>query len=306
MQFRLLSTRETAKMLGINEKQVYRLITEKGLPGTKVTGKWLFPEHLLRQWIENNTANYPGQGGYLLQTPALFVLAGSNDILLDRSLSLFMVLYPQYTAVFGNLGSMGGLRTLRQGLCHIATSHLLQENSQDYNFAHINQELEDLPAVVNFCCRQQGLILAQGNPLGIRAVSDLQKPGIKLVNRPIGTGTRLWLDQELAKHGLDPAQIQGYHQEVHRHLDLGLEILSGRADAGPGIRAVAGLLGLDFLPLHWERFDLLIDKQRFFEQNIQDFLNMLLEEDFKTLASQLSGYDLSLSGKMRYPKGHQA
>ncbi len=301
MQFRLLSTREVARLLDINEKQVYRLIHEKGLPGTKVTGKWLFPEHLLRQWIENNTVNCPGQS-WLLHTPSLFVVAGSNDILLERSLQLFMDIYPEYTTAFGNLGSMGGLRALRQGLCHMASSHLLQENTGDYNFAHIHQEMQDLPAVVNFCLRQQGLLLDPGNPWGIRDVSDLKQPGIRLINRQMGTGTRLWLDKEIANAGLDPGQITGYEQEVHKHLDLGLEILSGRADTGPGIQAVAGLLGLDFLPLHWERFDLLIAKDRFFEPGIQRFLNMLLEEDFKNLASRFQGYDLSQSGRMLYPK----
>ncbi|MFP4213224.1 MAG: substrate-binding domain-containing protein [Desulfohalobiaceae bacterium] len=300
MQFRLLSTREVARLLGINEKQVYRLIQDKDLPATKATGKWLFPEHLIRQWIEAKTINYPGQN-WLLQTPSLFVVAGSNDILLERSLQLFMSQNPEYTSAFSNLGSMGGLRALRQGLCHIATSHLMQKDSQDFNFDHIQQEMQDQPAVVNFCLRQQGLILAPGNPQHIQAVADLGKPGIKLVNRQPGTGTRLWLDRELEKAGLDPYQLDGYQQEMPRHLDLGLEILAGRADAGPGIRTVAGLLGLDFLPLHWERFDLLISKERFFEPSIQSFLNMLMQQEFKELTGRLSGYDLSLSGRMLYP-----
>lgn len=300
MQFRLLSTREVAKLLGINEKQVYHLIQEKGLPGSKATGKWLFPEHLVRQWIENNTINYPGQN-WLLQTPSLFVVAGSNDILLERSLQLFMAQNPEYTPAFSNLGSMGGLRSLRQGLCHIAASHLLQKDSQDYNFDHIQQEMQEQPAVVNFCLRQQGLILAPDNPYNIQAVADLGKPGIRLVNRQPGTGTRLWLDRELERAGLDPSQLQGYAQEMPKHLDLGLEILAGRADAGPGIQTVAALLGLDFLPLHWERFDLLISKERFFEPSIQSFLNLLIQQEFRDLASKLSGYDLSSSGRMLYP-----
>ncbi|MFW5961190.1 MAG: substrate-binding domain-containing protein [Desulfohalobiaceae bacterium] len=301
MQFRLLSTKEVAKLLGINEKQVYRLIQDKGLPGTKATGKWLFPEHLVRQWIENYTINYPGQN-WLLQIPALFVVAGSNDILLERSLQLFMTKYPEYTPAFSNLGSMGGLRALRQGLCHLATSHLLQEDSQDYNFGHIQQEMHKQPAVVNFCRREQGLILAPGNPHNIQTVADLNKPGLRLINRQPGTGTRLWLDREIERIGLEPSRLQGYGWEVPRHMDVGLQILAGRADAGPGIKTVAGLLGLDFLPLHWERFDLLISKERFFEPSIQSFLHLFQTKEFRGLASELSGYDLSLSGRMLYPK----
>jgi len=302
LQFKLLSTREVARLLDINEKKVYRLITDQGLPATKVTGKWLFPEHLIRAWVENNTVNYPSQGTYLLRTPSLFVIAGSNDILLDRSLNLFMRMYPQYTAVFGNLGSMGGLKTLRQGLCHIAASHLAREDMQDFNFPQINQELESMPAVMNFCQREQGILLASGNPKKIRRLMDLQSDRVRLVNRQPGTGTRLWFDRKIKEAGMDPAGLNGYNNEVHRHLDAGLAVLSGRADAGPGIRAVAGLLNLDFLPMHWERFDLLIDRNRFFTQNIQDFLNMLLEPQFKEQAADLPGYDFSITGKMLSPK----
>jgi excisionase family DNA binding protein len=299
----LLSTKEVASLLGIHEKKVYKLITDKGLPATKVTGKWLFPRHLVQQWIENNTINYPGQKGFVFRSPVLFVVAGSNDILLDRSLNLFMRQFPEYTAVFGNLGSMGGLKTLRQGLCHMATSHMAEEDSQDFNFEPAAAILEHMPAVVNFCKREQGLIVSSGNPHQIRSVADLSAKGLRLVNRSLGTGTRHWLDRAIAKAGLSPADITGYEHEVSRHLDVGLEVLSGHADCGPGIHTVAGLLGLDFIPFHWERFDLLISKERFFEANIQDFLHTLSSSDFTDLTADLTGYDLSLSGKIVHQPG---
>lgn len=297
----LLSTKEVASLLGIHEKNVYKLITDKGLPATKVTGKWLFPKHLVQQWVDNNTINYPRQEGFVFGSPALFVVAGSNDILLDRSLSLFMRQFPEYTAVFGNLGSMGGLKTLRQGLCHMATSHMAEEDSRDFNFGPAAAVLEHMPAVVNFCKREQGLIVSRGNPHHIRSVADLASKGLRLVNRSMGIGTRHWLDQAIAKDGLSPADIIGYDCEVSRHLDVGLEVLSGRADCGPGIHTVAGLLGLDFIPFHWERFDLLITKERFFDANIQDFLHTLSSSEFTNLTADLAGYDLSLSGKIVHP-----
>lgn len=298
----LLSTKEVADFLGIHEKRVYKLISDQGLPGTKVTGKWLFPRHLVEQWLENNTINYPGQKEYLSRTPSLFVVAGSNDILLDRTLNLFMRLYPEFTAVFGNLGSMGGIRVLRQGLCHVATSHLAQDDLQDFNFSYASHELEHFPAVVNFCKREQGLLLAAGNPLNITGLSDLQGRNVRVVNRAMGTGTRHWFDQALKQADVDTTRLSGYEREMQRHLDVGLEILSGRADLGPGIGTVAGLLGLDFLPMHWERFDLLIDRERFFDQHIQKFLGLLHDQRFKDLIQNLKGYDLSLSGQMVHPE----
>jgi excisionase family DNA binding protein len=297
----LLSTKEVARFIGVNEKMIYTLVAEKGLPATKITGKWLFPRHLVEQWIEANTINYPEPRRDLPPYDGLLIVAGSNDPLLEKTLNLFNRRHPEHVAVFGNLGSLGGLRALRRRTCHVATSHLLQEDADEYNFDFAARELEQAPAVVNFCRREQGLLVAGGNPRGIRSVADLGTAGLTIVNRPNTTGTRLLLDRELAQAGLDGAGIAGYHNEVARHLDVGLEIAAGRADAGPGIRAVAGMLGLDFIPLRWERYDLLVTKERFFDPGVQLLLGMLPEAEFRTLAATLEGYDVSMSGKMVFP-----
>jgi excisionase family DNA binding protein len=297
----LLSTKEVAQFLDVNEKMVYTLISEKGLPSTKITGKWLFPKHLVEQWIETNIINYPEPTTYLPPYQGLLILTGSNDPLLDKTISLYNSRHPEHVAVFGNMGSMGGLRALRQNLCHIATSHLLQENEEEYNFDFAAKELDKMPAVVNFCRREQGILIQKGNPKKIHSVVDISKSGIKIVNRPLGTGTRLLFDRELKKAGVKGEKIDGYHREFHRHLDVGIEILSGRADAGPGIRAVAFLFDLDFIPLRWERFDLLITKERFFDQGVQIFIGLLQERVFYDMAEKFDGYDVTLSGKIVYP-----
>lgn len=298
---RLLSTKEIAEFLNINEKMVYSLVSDKGLPATKVTGKWLFPRHLVEQWIEAHTINYPEGKSILPKYQGLLIITGSNDILLDKTISLFNTLHNDHLAVFANLGSMGGLKALRQHLCHIASSHLLQENEAEYNFGFAVKELDQMPAVVNFCKREQGILIRKNNPKKIASVADLARPGIKIINRTLGTGTRLLLDYELKKANMRPETIDGYGHEVHRHLDVGLEILAGRADAGPGIRAVAALLDIGFVPLRWERYDLLIAKERFFDEGIQRFIGLLHEDDFRQLVDESFGYDLQLTGKMIYP-----
>jgi len=296
-----LSTKTVARLLNVNEKMVYFLVAEKGLPATKITGKWIFPQHLVEQWIENSTINYPESVSGASPFSGLLIVCGSNDPLLDRALSLFNALHPDLVAVFGNLGSMGGLKALRRDLCHIASSHLLQEDDVGYNFEFAGKELDQMPAIVNFCQREQGLLVARGNPQNISAVSDLARPGITITNRPLGTGTRLLFDRELKTCGLQGDKLPGYHHESLKHLDVGLEILSGRADAGPGIRTIADLFNIEFIPFRWERYDLMISKGRFFEEGVQRFLGLLHEAPFKDLAANLSGYDLSLSGKMVYP-----
>lgn len=301
----LLSTKEVAQLLGVNEKMVYALIPEKGLPATKVTGKWLFPKHLVEQWIENSTRNFPSPASPLPPYHGLLIVAGSDDPLLERTLNLFNKVYPGHLAVYGNVGSFGGLNALRHNLCHMASSHLMQEDDGDFNFRFASEELREPPAVVNFCFREQGLVLAKGNPHSIRSAADLGKKGLRVVNRPLSTGTRLLFDGQLRKAGISAETVAGYGHEVHRHLDVGLEVLSGRADTGPAIRAVAGMLGLDFLPLGRERFDLLISRARFFDKGVQFFLGLLHEPTFRRMAEELEGYDLSQSGRTVFPQESQ-
>ncbi len=294
----LLSTKEVARYLGVNEKMVYTLVSDKGLPASKVTGKWIFPQHLVDQWVEANTQNVPEPNTHLGIVDGLLVIAGSNDPLLEQAIGLHNGRHSDEMAVFGNLGSMGGIRALKHGLCQVATSHLMPTTGDDYNFEFLAQEFSPPPVVVNFCKRRQGLVLAPGNPKQIRETRDLQQPDLQIVNRKLGTGTRLLFDRELKTANIDGSKISGYDNEVGRHMDVGLAVLSGKAHAGPCIQPVAEMLGLDFLPWRWERYDLLILKDRFFEPCIQNFLSLLHERTFKNLAAEMKGYDLSASGKM--------
>ena len=299
---RLLSTKEVAQHLDVNEKMVYTLVSEKGLPATKITGKWLFPLELVEKWIEDSAVNVPMSRVPLPDYHGLVVIAGSNDILLDRAMALYNKLYTDNLVVFGNLGSMGGLKALRKARCHIATSHLIQDQEDEYNFSYVSRELGQLPAVVNFCLREQCIIVPKGNPKKIVGISDFSRPDISIVNRREGTGTRLLLDKELKKLGIETGSIKGYERELEKHLDVGIEVLSGRADCGMAISAVAGLLGLDSIPVRSERYDLVISKEHFFERGVQLFLGLLQEEAFRKMADELMGYDLRMCGKMVYPQ----
>ncbi len=297
----MLSTKQVAKFLKVNEKMVYSLISEKSLPASKVTGKWLFPLELVKQWIETGTENYPKAVEKLPPYHGLILIAGSNDLLLDKVISNFNLKHKDHLAMFGFTGSMGGLAALRQNLCHIAASHLVADN-KEYNFPFIEDEMAQVPAVVNFCMREQGIIVQKGNPKKIKSVMDLGKSGIKIANRRLGTGTRQLFDRELKKAGVKSQKIHGYENCVAKHMDMGLEILVGKVDAGPGIRSVANILGLEFIPICWERFDLLISKDRFFDQGIQLFLPMLKGKVIQKASLQLGGYDLSSTGRMVYPQ----
>lgn len=296
----LLSTKEVAKFLNVNEKMIYSLISEKGLPASKVTGKWLFPIDLVRQWIEVGTENYP-QLAKLPPYHGLVLIAGSNDLLLDKIISTFNLKHEKHMVMFGMTGSMGGLKALKQNLCHIAASHLIADN-EEYNFPFLKNEMNQMPAVMNFCLREQGIMVQKKNPKNILSVKDLGKQGIRIVNRQLGTGTRQLFDKELKKSGIRGETIDGYENTLPKHMDIGLQILTKKADAGPGIRPVASILGLDFVPICWERFDLLINKDRFFDKGIQLFLSLLKGKVIQAGAKEFGGYDLSYTGKMIYPE----
>lgn len=297
---RLLTTKEVAEFLNIHEKMVYTMVSEKAMPATKIAGKWLFPLYLIEQWVENNTINFPDNIRPLASNQRLIVLAGSNDPLLDKTVTLFNQSFRSHLAVFGNVGSMGGVQALRNNLCHIAASHLIQDDEADYNFQFAAQEFEKMPVVVNFCKRAQGLILRKHNPLGIRSIADFGRPGLRMVNRPMGTGTRLLLDKELLKAGIRGDKIAGYDTDASRHIDVGMEILTGRADVGLGIEVVAESLDLDFVPLRWERFDLLVAKDVFFEKSVQSFFGLLQAPEFRQMGQSIRGYDISQSGKIMF------
>ena len=295
-----LNTKEVAQLLQVNEKGVYALVSDKGLPATKVTGKWLFPRHFVEEWLDLSIVNLPAAANPALDSGRLFI-AGSDDLLFQRAVNLFNSSDQNSVIFFANIGSMGGLRALRQRSCHIGVCHLLQDDKEEYNFRFAEQEMTQAPVFVNFSKREQGILIGPGNPKNIKSVADLAGNGVKIVNRPLNTGTRLLLDYEISRTDISADDIDGYEVEVGRHLEAGLAVLGGKADAAPAIRPVAELLGLDFIPLRWERFDLLINRDRFFDPPVQRFINLLHDPSFKQIAKEFVGYDLSVSGKMIYP-----
>lgn len=294
----LMNTKEAAQYLGINEKKIYSLITDKGLPATKVTGKWLFQRHLLDRWLEQHTENYPPVEARLDSYTNLLIITGSNDLLLDQLLELFSRRHELPLPVFSNLGSMGGIRALKENLCHLCSAHLLEPEGEEFNFAYVEKELGESVVIVNFCKRLQSVLVAKGNPYKVKGLADLASGRLRIANRKKGTGTRLLLDRELKQQGVRGDQIPGYDTAFGRHLEVGLEILAGRADAGLAIAAVGDMLGLDQVPTIWERYDFIVRKEIFFSRGVQMLMALLHDQEFLSLSEKFDGYDLSISGQV--------
>jgi putative molybdopterin biosynthesis protein len=220
---------------------------------------------------------------------------GSHDITLDV-IAQFLAMEGRRLAS-ANVGSLGGLVALRRGEAHIAGSHLLDPESGEYNLSYIQQYLPDVPVrVVALVGREQGLLVARGNPKDIHSLEDLDNPDIQFVNRQRGAGTRVLLDYHLGKMGLAPEHIRGYSQEEFTHLSVAAAVASGRADCGLGIAAAAHALRLDFVPLFQERYDLVVPKSYAENELLLPLWQLLEKSEFQNMVASLPGYDVRVMG----------
>ncbi len=193
------------------------------------------------------------------------------------------------------VGSLDGLVNLRQGLCQVSGAHLLDE-SGEYNRAYVQHFFPDREMeLVTLAHRTQGLMLAPGNPKGIRRLADLGRPGVRFINRNSGSGTRLWFDAELKRTGVSPTTIHGYDQSVKTHTEAASLIEAGKADAALGLQAAALQHWLDFIPLFEERYDLVLPREQ--ESTLAPLLDCMQAGDFRRSLESLTGYNIAHSGE---------
>jgi excisionase family DNA binding protein len=304
MSEEMMNTKEVAKYLGIHEKQVYALIKTKRIPSTRVTGKWVFPRKLIEEWIESNAKTGLDQARQKSRRIEGGLLAsGSNDPILDMLQTSVKRSYPEFYIFSANTGSTDGLKALNMGYTDIAWSHLFDPKTGEYNIPFLPQYLPNMkPVVVNLFRRDLGFVVAPKNPFQIRGFEDLTQKGIRFVNRQKGSGTRVLLDQHLKRLQISPTKINGYGKEVYTHFEVGLSILSREADVGVATIAVSKLLGLPFVPITQESFDMILDQSTFFEKGIQAFMEVLNSQEFRSRVERLGSYDFKNSGKVLYSK----
>jgi putative molybdopterin biosynthesis protein len=224
------------------------------------------------------------------------VAVGSHDPMLDLLGQFLAVRFPGYRLASANVGSLGGLIAQKRGEAHISGTHLLDPETGEYNVPYIKRTLGDKPVrVVTFTHREQGLIVAPGNPLGIESLDDLVR--VRYVNRQRGAGTRVLLDYELERRGIVSEQVEGYEREEYTHLAVAAAIASGSADCGMGIRNAAMALDLDFIPVTHERYDLVIPADYIDLPMIQHVLALLGDDEFRAAVAAQPGYDVTAMGR---------
>jgi putative molybdopterin biosynthesis protein len=304
MNKEMLTTDDLSEYLQIHKNQIYRLIRERKIPATRLTGKWLFPKQLVDQWVIESAKDTVRVEKKQEAIENRIVIAGSNDIALEALTKSVQIRHPSFTVSLSNVGSLAGLLALRRGTCHIAASHLLDAETGEYNTSHIKKSFSDLKVrVVNLAHREQGLLIKKGNPLGIRNLKDLAGKKAVFINRQEGSGTRVLLDFRLKESRIDPSEISGYTNIAYTHMEVALAILGGAADIGMGIRAAAKLLGLDFIPIANERFDLIIPNEYYSTEAVSALRESLDLSEFKSYVTHLGGYETYDTGKIFYEMG---
>jgi putative molybdopterin biosynthesis protein len=228
------------------------------------------------------------------------VCIGSHDNALDVLGNYLRKKHPEYSLSSAHVGSMGGLLALKRGEAHLAGTHLLDEETGEYNISYINKLLPDTKIVlVNLVYRTQGFIVPKGNPKCIKGFDDLRRSDVVFVNRQAGAGTRLLTDLHLKKLRIDPGAVNGYYHEEFTHMAVAAAVLSGAADTGLAVLSAAQALDLDFVPVTQERYDLAIPRDFYDTPMMQAVLGIIREDKgFREQIVRMGGYGVSEMGRV--------
>lgn len=226
---------------------------------------------------------------------------GSHDLTISILEDQLKRHHPELKIAASNVGSLGGLLALQRGETHIAGTHLLDPDSGVYNIPDIRKTMPKVPVVlVHLAHREQGILVQHGNPKSITGLTDLAGHRIRFVNRQPGSGTRVLLDYELKKLRIEPQSIQGYERAEFTHMAIAVAVASDLADAGLGVRAAAQALGLDFIPVASEEYDLLFVRWFFESERGALLVSTVRSEAFKKTVAALGGYDTRNAGEVLY------
>jgi excisionase family DNA binding protein len=288
----LLTTEEAADYLRLSERKLYDLVAKEAVPCSKVTGRWLFPKAALDRWVAAGLA----PGGLMLG-PRPPIVGGSQDPLLEwvlRESGCGLASLPE--------GSEAGLRRLARGEVMAAAIHLhrLEGDDEAANVEAVAQMsgLHDA-VVIAFARREQGIVVAPGNPLKIADIGSVMRRRLRLAQRPAGAGAQLLLMALLTRADLAAEAVAKAGPLCPTGPDLAQAVRSGRADCGIASRSVARAASLDFVPLLWERFDLVLRQRDYFLPGPQALLGILRSDAFCRQAAELEGYDVAEVGTVR-------
>lgn len=229
------------------------------------------------------------------------VSIGSHDLVMDILSNELHLNQSNMFLSSAHVGSLGGIMAMKKGECHISPIHLMDEETGDYNKVYIKKYLNSLDyAIIKFVKRSQGLMVKKGNPLNIQSVKDLTRPDVQFVNRQRGAGTRILLDYYLDKNEITASDIKGYDREFNTHMAVAAAVAGKSADCGMGVLSAAKAMGLDFIPIAWEDYDLCISKEMLEDKKIISLISVMKSEEFINKIAKLEGYSTDNIGDILY------
>ena len=288
----LLTTDEAASYLRLSERKLYELVANNAVPCSKVTGRWLFPKAALDRWVlAGMVTSGPAQ-------PAPPIVGGSHDPLLEwalRDSELGLASLPE--------GSESGLRRLARGDVQAAAIHLHRlegdDDSANADTVANTPGLHDV-VLIAFARREQGLLVAPGNPLKLSDIASVAATRARMALRPNGAGAQLLLLALLARAGIAAEALNAVKPPCPTGPDIAQAVRTQRADCGIATRAVALSSGLDFIPLTWEHFDMALRQRDYFMPGLQALFGFLRTSAFRERAAELQGYDVAQTGQVRH------
>jgi excisionase family DNA binding protein len=288
----VLTLKEAAALLRLSERALYELARARRLPAAQLGGKWVFPGDQLRRWLQAQAA--PLGSAARVDPPP--IIAGSHDPLLD-----WAVRQSGCGLALRAGGSLDGVLALAEGASLVAAAHLPDPDSGAFNEPAVREAMpEGGVAGITWAWREQGLILAPGNPLGLGRVADLARPGLRVAGRQRRAGSHVLLLHLLAESGLRLDQLAFLPEPAMAEDEVAAAVAEGRAEAGFGIRAVAAARGLGFVPLVRERFDLVMRHRDYFGASVQSLLAFTRTPAFSARAARMGGYDVAETGQVAF------
>ncbi|MCK9230378.1 MAG: helix-turn-helix transcriptional regulator [Syntrophales bacterium] len=287
----MLTTKELSEMLRLNEKKVYQLVRDGNVPRVRIAGKWLFPRNHITRWIDEN-----------VERERDISIAGSDDVLLSRLLARYSrENLPEALAFYAPVGSIAGIHALVQGKCQACCAHILDLETGEYNIPYVKRHLGDHHlSVIALWRRKQGLIVKAGNPKGIKGIRDLAAEDVRFVGRNKESGTAVLFEYLVRQEGLNDNNRPRNTGTVDSHMETAMTVFFEEADCGLGIEYVTHPLGLEFIPLKDERFDLVIPGELVATAPMKRFIEFLEPSSLSKLTRNIPGYDVREAGKIIY------
>jgi putative molybdopterin biosynthesis protein len=298
----LLTVKEASGFLNINEKKLYALVKEGRLPGTKVTGKWLFPKAQLEQFVKGMALETVRKSFWeSLVNKKVLLMCGSDDPVISIAQGHFHKMFPDFLLFSSSVGSREGVRLLKENFCSIAVSHLYDHQLYDFNFPCIREYFQnpDELVVINLFYRTIGFV---SRDVAVQSMKECVDNGLHFINRQEGSGVRALIDHLIEDEGFKPSELTGYNTQVFTHYDVVRSVATGLTDVGIAAESVAVSSRLVFFPLFEERFDMVVKKHAFFDRHVQAFVEFIRSDHFSGLLEMMKGYSDRETGKVVYPK----